>query len=161
MPKQTVHVGVVREWCVSLGVLTAVSISRQEAEMKLAAYVPMLLQRFDDAAFTSASLQHVAARALKGFPTYPELADWLGDWWRDHQPIRPALPPPPPLPFHQPTPEEMAYIHERVEEITAALAASNDAKSSVEFGARHLSPGVLDQINPLPNGRKRVLEGAP
>jgi hypothetical protein len=23
----------------------------------------------------------------------------------------------------------------------------------------YLSPGVLDQINPLPNGRKRVMEG--
>lgn len=127
--------------------------------MKLAAYVPLLMREFPDAAFTSDSLSYVAKQAIKGFPTYGEAVAWLGDWWREHQPIRPALPPPPPLPFHEPTAEELAYIHERVEEITAALSASNDAKSSVEFGARHLSPGVLDQINPLPNGRKRVMEG--
>jgi hypothetical protein len=91
MPNKTTHVPVVRQWCQSLGVLSAVSISRQEAEMKLAAYIPLLVDRFPDAAFNTASLEYVAFRASKGFPTYSELAAWLADWWREHRPAPPRL----------------------------------------------------------------------
>jgi hypothetical protein len=87
MPKQSTHIPVVRQWLQSLGILSAVSISRQEAEMKLAAYVPLLVDRFSDATFTKESLEYVAFRASKGFPTYSELAGWLHDWWRDHRPV--------------------------------------------------------------------------
>jgi hypothetical protein len=166
MPKQTTHLPVVRQWCLSLAVLTAVSISRQEAEMKLAAYVPMLKDRFPDGAFTTASLEHVARQCVKGFPTYPELAGHLSGWWREHRPMLPALPPPPPIRQRdEPTPEEIAHVEALVREVTAALRAS--AEATAEQAARldaatgfrrtaHLSPGVLDAINPLPNGRKRT-----
>lgn len=152
------HVKVVREWCVSLGILTAVSISRQEAEMKLAAYIPMLLQRFPDAAFTAESLEHVAAKAVKGFPTYGELATWLDEWWRPKRPPLIALAPPPPSPpAPEPTPEMLAYVRTRVEEVTALISArQRDDAEARHFGARHLSAGALDAINPLPNGRKRA-----
>src|SRR5579864_3892667 len=86
MPNKVTHVPVVRQWCQSLGILSAVSISRQEAEMKLAAYIPLLVDRFPDAAFTKESLEHVAFQARKGFPTYSELAGWLSEWWKDHRP---------------------------------------------------------------------------
>jgi len=86
MHTKPTHVGVVRHWCQSLGVLTAVSISRHEAEMKLAAFVPLLQDRFPDEAFTMASLEHVARQCVKGFPTYPELASFLSAWWQDHRP---------------------------------------------------------------------------
>lgn len=91
MQIKATHVPVVRQWCQSLGVLSAVSISRQESEMKLAAYVPLLVDRFPDAAFTQASLEHCARNAVKGFPTYGELAAWLSDWWRERRPPVPAI----------------------------------------------------------------------
>lgn len=80
------HVGVVRQWCQSLGVLSAISISREEAELKLAAFVPLLHDRFPDAVFCAASLEHCAFLARKGFPTYGELAGWLSEWWRERRP---------------------------------------------------------------------------
>jgi hypothetical protein len=166
MPKATTHVPVVRQWCQSLGVLSAVSISRQEAEMKLAAYVPLLLDRFPDAAFTTASLQHVASRAVKGFPTYGELAAWLAEWWREHRPALPALPPPPPVVERPPpTPEEVAHVRECVETIVANMRStailSDTVGRSLDVplprpGPRYLTPEQLDRINPLPNGLKRA-----
>lgn len=169
MPKQTTHINVVRQWCLSLGVLSAVSVSRQEAEMKLAAYVPLLMERFPDVAFTTASLEHVAARAVKGFPTYGELADWLSEWWREHRPrpIAIAPPPPPPREVHEPlTPEQLEQVHELSRRTIAALRASRTDLDTVgrslddarEFRPRpaYLTPEQLDRINPLPNGRKRA-----
>ena len=84
MTQQT-HEPVVRQWCQSLGILTAVSISRQEAEMKLAAYVPLLASEFPAAAFTTESLQHVARLCHRGFPTYPEIVNHLSMWWRENR----------------------------------------------------------------------------
>jgi hypothetical protein len=138
-------------------VLSAVSISRQEAEMKLAAYVPLLKDRFPDGAFTTASLEHVAARALKGFPTYGELAAWLAEWWRDHRPMPPALPPPPPIRQRdEPTPEEIEHVTRVTAEAIAALRSSAQPVEDRRPVPHFLSPGVLDAINPLPNGRKRT-----
>src|SRR5215469_10170826 len=94
MSRQATHVQVVRQWLTSLGILTAVNATRVEVEMKLAAYVPMLLDRFTDACFTTTSLEYCASRAAKGFPTYSELAAWLSEWWRDRRPVPPALPAP-------------------------------------------------------------------
>lgn len=161
MATQATHIRVVREWCQSLGVLSAVSTSRAEAEMKLAAYVPLLVREFPDAAFTTDSLAHVARRAVKGFPTYGEICQWLGEWWRDRKPLPLALPPPPPPPpAPEPTPEMLAYVRTRVEEVTALISArQRDDAEARHFGARHLSAGALDAINPLPNGRKRAAAG--
>src|SRR5579862_1877880 len=139
MRKQA-HIKVVREWCVSLGILSAVSISRQEAEMKLAAYVPMLLQRFPDAAFTAESLEHVAARALKGFPTYAELAAWLGEWWSDRKPLPLALPAPERLPLLQrepPTPESIEHGRQVAAEAVAPLHADTAPAVRREQTARY------------------------
>jgi len=160
--RQDTHIKVVREWCQSLGVLTAVTITRQEADLKLAAYIPMLVQRFPDAAFTPESLQHCAAAAVKGFPTYGELAASLAAHWRANRPEPPrALPPPAPRP---PRPEPTEAEREHVARATRELVAELSARwSPAEHHprAKHLSPGVLDQINPLPGGRKRTTQGAP
>jgi hypothetical protein len=158
MPKQATHLPVVRQWCQSLGILSAVSISRQEAEMKLAAYVPLLMDRFPDGAFTTASLEHCAARAVKGFPTYGELAAWLAEWWREHRPPLPALPPPEiPPPRSEPTDEERAYVRRCVETILGNMRspyAERDAPAPPK--PRYLSPAQLDEINPLPGGQRRA-----
>jgi hypothetical protein len=156
MPK--VPVNKVRLWCSSLGVLTAVSISRQEAEMKLAAFVPLLQDRYPADAFTTASMEHVARQCVKGFPTYPELCMHLSDWWRAHRPAPPALPAPPPIRQRaEPTAEEIAHVERVTREIVAALRSSaQPVEDRRQLGASHLSPGVLDEINPLPNGWRRT-----
>ena len=174
MTQQT-HIRVVREWCISLGVLAAVSISRQEAELRLAAFVPLLLDRFPDAAFTASSLEHVAARCVKGFPTYGELAAYLAEWWREHRPMPPqiagpAREAPPPAPRTPPTPEESAYVSARVQEIVATFKSSPlfrppgqntlDDDGVRRSRAFHLTPEQLDIVNPLPNGRKRADDAA-
>lgn len=155
MPQQQSHVPVVREWCVSLGILTAVSVSRKEAEMKLAAYVPMLMD-FPDAAFTSESLNAVARQCTEGFPTYPILAARLSAWWRDHRPYV-ALPAPEPKPPRTPpTPEEIAAVEACVAECLAMLRSSAQPIEDRAPIPRYLTPQQLDQLNPLPHGRKRT-----
>jgi hypothetical protein len=50
-----------------------------------------------------------------------------------------------------------------VEEVTARVRANTNADETVSggsYGARYLSAGQLDAINPLPNGRKRVTGAA-
>ena len=207
MPRAPTHVRVVREWLVSLGVLSVVSISRQEAEMKLGAFVPMLMGRFPDAAFTAASLEHVAAKARKGFPTYGELADWLGEWWRDNRPMPTGITGPDaqtpiqareliavnlrrewddpaaiaakvaayaddPLllrmlrgavskwaPQHAglvPLPEPVAAEPDARMLWQLNLAGDADLPNPARPLAHCLTPAQLDEINPLPNGRKRT-----
>ena len=131
--------------------------------MRLAAFVPMLFDRFPDGAFTQESLEHCAARAVKGFPNYGELAGWLSDWWRIHRPMPPLLAKPkeaPPLePRVPPTEEEVAYVHECVQQIIANMHSPfSEPRDDHPRAPRpaYASPEVLDRINPLPNGRKRV-----
>jgi hypothetical protein len=141
MPQQSIHVRVVREWLVSLGVLSAVSISRQEAELKLSAFVPMLMREFTDAAFTPESLSYVARRC-KYFPTYGELCEYLSDWWREHRPMPPRLAPPPPEPEREPmTPEALARIHDLVLELAAEVRSPPLYQRPA--ATRHLSPEQL------------------
>jgi hypothetical protein len=157
------HVPIVREWLVSLGILTAISISREEARVKLAAFLPMLISDFEDGAFTKESLNYVAKACVKGFPIYPELHNHLRDWWRDHQPLPPLLEKPkeapPPEPRVPPTEEEIAHVHACVQQIIANMRSPfSERDEPVRARPAYASPEVLDRINPLPNGRKRVPE---
>jgi hypothetical protein len=157
--KQT-HVGVVREWLVSLGILTAITISREEARVKLAAFLPMLMSDFTDAAFTKNSLSYVAKACTKGFPTYPELYNHLSGWWREHRPLPPLLAPPEPIRQRdEPTDEEKAHVSRIVAELVRDLRASSQPEEDRRPpGASHLTPAQLDHVNPLPGGAKRVPE---
>jgi hypothetical protein len=197
MPRQLTHVPVVRQWCQSLGVLSAVSITRHEADMKLAAYVPLLVDRFPDGAFTTASLEHVAFRASKGFPTYSELAEWLAQWWREHRPAPPRITGPDTSASAQIDRDHAALATEwddpagicrRIRDLgddprslrllcavvqrhapqhlgwfppAVIEAMRQDAPPPPPPGddhratPRYATPAQLDQINPLPGGRKR------
>ena len=158
-------IATVREWTIALGILTSGNMTRTDAEMKLRAYVPLLQDHFPVGAFTQDSLHYVAAQC-KWFPSYAEVIEHLRAWWHDHRPAPPALPPPDiPKPRDPPTPEEIAYVHERVAEIVANLRMVTLTAATVgrpldiaptRPGPRYLPPDVLDQINPLPNGRKRT-----
>lgn len=155
----------VRNWLTALGVLTAGNMTRAECEMKLRAYVPLLTDRFPPAAFTRASLEHVAAQC-RFFPAYGDVVNFLADHWKSVRPLPPALPPPEPEPERDPpTPEEVAHVEALVAECIASLraaalyaeASSAKLEVAVEWDrARHLTPEQLDRLNPLPNGRKRA-----
>lgn len=170
MPKNN-QTTTVREWCNSLGVLTAISVDSEDARLRLAAFVPLLADRFPAAAFTTASLEAVARECVKGFPSYGELAEHLAAWWKAHRPPIAALPPPElPPPRPDATPEERAAVRARVEECIAALRSSRieiDAQSrrlddvAAAPRPRYLTPEQLDRINPLPNGRKRTDAASP
>lgn len=156
----------VRKWVIALGVLTAGNMTRAEAEMKLRAYVPLLQDRFPPAAFTQASLEAVASQC-RFFPAYGDVVTYLAAWWFEHRPPLPQLPPPPREPERPPpTPEEIAAVHARVCEVVASLHASplyaeqqpqrlDDEATTTFIRPRYLTPDQLDQVNPLPNGRKR------
>jgi hypothetical protein len=133
--------------------------------MKLAAYVPLLVDCFPDGAFTTASLEHCARNAVKGFPTYGELAQWLSEWWRDHRPLPPLLAKPreapPPEPRVPPTEEEVAYVRGCVQQILANMHSPfSDPRDHHPRAPRpaYLTDAQLDIVNPLPGGRKRVSE---
>jgi hypothetical protein len=152
-------IATVREWIIALGVLTAGNMTRAEAEMKLRAYVPLLQDNFPAGAFTQDSLHHVASKC-KWFPTYAEVVEHLGEWWRPRRPPLVAIQPPD-IPPRRPdaTDQERAYVTARMAEITDILSASRTAtaRGFQPQTALPLSPGVLDALNPLPNGRKRVM----
>jgi hypothetical protein len=149
-------VGIVREWTIALGVLTAGNMTRVEAEMKLRAYVPLLLENFPPGAFTQDSLHFVASQC-KWFPSYAEVIEHLRAWWHDNRPHPIAIAPPPPPPeTPPPTPEQVERVHSLVREFGASLYG---APLYVEPPSRptpsYLPADVLDEINPLPGGRKR------
>jgi len=153
----------VREWIIAIGVLTSGNMTKADAEMKLRAYVPLLQAEFPPGAFCQASLAAVT-RECQWFPSYAEVARHLSAWWRAHRPMPPALPPPVPERENPPpTPEEIARVEQLVAEMTASLRAAALSRESQPFHVerpgpqpRYLPPELLDQINPLPNGRKRA-----
>jgi hypothetical protein len=103
------------------------------------------------------SLEHCARCAVKGFPTYGELAAWLSDWWRENRPQPPALPPPEPIRTRkEPTDEEKAYVSRVVRELVASLRSGEQPEPDQQ-GPRpaYLTPQQLDVVNPLPGGAKR------
>jgi len=165
--------------------------------MKLAAFVPLLVDRFPDAAFTAASLEYVAFRASKGFPTYSELAEWLHEWWREHRPTPPRIVGPDPsisaqrdrevaalaedwddpagicrrirdlgddppslrllcAVVQRHAPQHLGWfppaVIEAVQQDTPIAQPRNDDHRPTP---RYATPAQLDQINPLPGGRKR------
>src|SRR4029077_21044659 len=116
------------------------------------------IDRFPDGAFTPQSLEYVAAKAVKGFPVYGELAAWLADWWREHRPLPPMLPPPEPIRQRdEPTEEEKAHVSRIVAELVRDLRATTQPEDDRRpVRSVQLSPAQLDIVNPLPGGKKRV-----
>jgi hypothetical protein len=80
-----------QQWTAMLAKLTA-PMSAPVAAKALADMLPML-EDYPDAAFSLASLEHVASRCER-VPTYAELRTALGEWWRENRPPERALPAP-------------------------------------------------------------------
>jgi len=114
---------VARRWLIDLGRLTATRSNSGDAVDFVEAMAPMLAMRFPDGAFTSASLEAVAAEC-KYLPTYGELVGYLHAWWRDHRPRPRALPAPPIRQRDEPTHEEREHVARVTAETIAALQSS-------------------------------------
>lgn len=91
----------------------------------LAAMQPFLeLMGFPPEAYCPKSLR-ACAEALKHVPSYGELNEALGKWWRDHRPWEPGRAPAPALPAREPPTEaEISRVHALVAGIVADLKAS-------------------------------------
>ena len=72
-----------RQWIAMLSVLVA-PMDDAKATAALVKMLPMF-QGFPDAAFSTASCEHVAG-LCKRVPGYGELRERLGDWWKEHRP---------------------------------------------------------------------------
>ena len=151
----------VRTWLQSLGTLTAISRSDEETALVLETYTHLLAERFPAAAFCAASLDVVASLHPEGFPTYGALVAALSGWWAAHRP--PPKPPrsmkfletPEPEMQEEFTPEELDHMSRVAAGAHAFLDARIAADPAHRPTPKHLSPELLDAINPLPNGRKR------
>jgi hypothetical protein len=77
--------GIAPEWLASLGLLTAGTMTAEDAKAKCVAYVSMIFEQFEAWAFTKVSLEAVA-RQCKWFPSYAELVEHLGAWCRENRP---------------------------------------------------------------------------
>lgn len=86
-----------KQWLAMLAKLTSPMESTAAAQ-GFAAFLPMLTD-FPDAAFTPASLDHVASNCHHGVPNYADVRTHLGAWWKRNRPEVPELAAPlPPLP---------------------------------------------------------------
>jgi hypothetical protein len=69
-------------WLRALGMLAASTVGKAEADERIAAYIPLLADRYGDACFCAASLSYVAERC-EYFPPYAVLCGHLSQWWRE------------------------------------------------------------------------------
>jgi hypothetical protein len=133
---------IARRWLIDLGRLTAVARSEADAEGFVEAMAPMIAMRFPDEAFTTASLEAVAAEC-KYLPTYGELVNHLRDWWRDNRPRLRALPPPPVRQRGEPTTEERDHVARVTAETLAALQSTAQPIADRRQLSRFLSDAQL------------------
>jgi hypothetical protein len=110
----------IRRWLIQLGKLTSTRISADEAADYVEANEPMLAIHFPPAAFTLLSLEHVASQC-KFLPTYGEITEYLGQWWRQHRPSQPAIERQPREATRERTPEEKAQAAWVASQAIAAL----------------------------------------
>lgn len=138
----------IRDWLNAIGALTAGSMPVAEARAKLGAYTPLLMQRFPTVVFTPQSLEAVAAQC-KFFPSYAEICDHLGAWWRENRPVEKRLPPPaydPPRLPPERTPEEIAAVSAMVMGLKSELAqrrAEAPRRHGEVVQPRYLTPDQL------------------
>lgn len=134
------------QWIAMLAKLTSPMESTAAAQA-FNAFLPMLAD-FPDAAFTQASLDHVASKCRGGVPNYADIRSHIGDWWKRNRPPPPELPPPPEPP-KQHTEAEIAASTKLVAATVAALKAAAAYRDSQRPAmpersqAIHLTPWQL------------------
>src|SRR4051812_36178542 len=120
----------VRDWLAMLGRLVAGSMSADEIGIRLDAYTPELMERYDSRDFDRTSREFVA-RQCKFFPSYGELCEALDKW-----------PKPAAKPLQQPRQEsgipegreppdeaEIAAVHALVQEAIRGMKAARIPQS--------------------------------
>jgi len=81
-PERLHHVSA---WLNDLATLTAGNAPLADSKTKIAALASTLADEYPEAAFTKASLVHVA-RACKFLPSFGEICTALSAWWRENRP---------------------------------------------------------------------------
>jgi len=154
------HLRNVTRWLNDLTRLTAGSAPPADADERIAAYAGLLADNFpNETVFTRATLEHVAGQC-RFFPSYGEVAQLLGAWWKEHRPTPPALPPPPAPPEREIVSEEqMARNRERVRRVAAELQPPNPpALRAIPVAGQSL-PGHLSDGHLLATYEKLAREG--
>ena len=136
------------QWLSMLAKLTS-PMESSAAAQAFAAYAPFL-ERFPDEAFTAASLEHVASKYHRGgVPTYGDIREHLGAWWKDNRPMPLALPKPEAPTLHPRTEAESTAARWSAHKAIAHLKAkdreygANDARD-LPPQARHLTRTELN-----------------
>lgn len=128
----------VRDWLVMLGRLVAGSMAADEVAVRLDAYTPELLERYDSRDFNQVSREFVA-RQCKFFPSYGELCEALDRWPKPAAKPLPQRFGPPPEEFREPPTEaEKAAVHELVQEAIRGMrdaVLAQERRASRSFAA--------------------------
>ncbi len=136
------------QWLSMLAKLTSPGDAASAAQA-FAAYAPFLSQ-FPDAAFCTASLEHVASQFRRGgIPAYGEVRDHLATWWKENRPRPTAIAAPLPEPRREPTTQELENVARIVARGIAEIETNYDAQHPAKAAqdrpkARHLS---REQLN--------------
>lgn len=108
------------------------------------AFLPFLAE-VPDAAFTTASLEHVAMAPRRlHIPDLSEVKGPLQAWWKQFGPRRVALPAPPPEPEPEISAEERAAVSRQMRELADILAPPAPPKPAVR--AHVIAPSVLERL---------------
>ena len=108
------------------------------------AFLPFLAE-VPDAAFTTASLEHVAMAPRRlHIPDLSEVKGPLLGWWRENGPRRIALPAPAAEPAPSTSAEERAEVSRQIRELADSLAPVKPAKPAIR--AHVLAPDTLAQM---------------
>jgi hypothetical protein len=154
MNKQTASSdGLRRMWMIELGVLCSPAFSERAVEA-LTAMLPHLTEYGDE--YFCVEVLRLVARAPRrqSVPSYDEICNVFGEWWRARPgPARIAGPPPPPEPERVPaTQEEIARVEALISSMKADLLGRTAAVRDRSDYAPLARPGAV----PPPSGRSRA-----
>lgn len=131
----------IRQWLIRLGRASGGRISTDEAADYVDGIEPLLVTHWPPAAFTFASLEHVASQC-KYLPSYGEITEHLGDWWRrNRRPLAIAYEPPRQPEIH--SAEERAHVSWAAAQAVAAIRSTAQPVEDRRPKPRHLTPEQL------------------
>jgi hypothetical protein len=139
------HYAVADKWLKQLGVLCCGNMTAADAELKCSAYASMICDRFPMTTFTKEALGFVAGRC-KFFPSYGEVLEHLGAWFRENLPaeVRLGIVPALPLPdLRTPSPQEQEHVQATAAAFAAEIKAKDITMGRASVTPRHLYGAAL------------------
>lgn len=140
-----------REWLAMLARMATPHDPVKSMEAMLH-FLPLMTD-LPDAAFTPASLEHVAMAPRRlHIPDLSEVKGPLQAWWKQFGPRRVALPAPPPEPEPEISAEERAAVSRQMRELADSLAPPAPPKPAVR--AHVIAPSVLERLRAEANEKR-------